>query len=119
MRDANGERTFVDQSNRGAYEAHEGIGRGYCLLGNVMDKGVGLLCREKCGSETTSDRSSISQKRRICATREEVGLGGVVVHRECENRQRGKGITMCRRGAGCKRRTDVRQPIKPRRLRSA
>ena len=38
VRDANDERTFVNQSNRGAYEAHKGIWRGYCSLGNVMDR---------------------------------------------------------------------------------
>ena len=60
---------------------------------------------EKCGSKTTSDRPLTNQKRRICVTREEVGLGGVVVHRECDKIGRGKGITVCRRegGAGCKR----------------
>ena len=38
MRDANDEQTFVGQSNCGAYEAHEGIWRGYYSLGNVMDR---------------------------------------------------------------------------------
>ena len=33
VRDANDERTFVNQSNRGAYEAHKGIGRGIARWG--------------------------------------------------------------------------------------
>ena len=60
-----------------------------------MDKkGMGLPRRgEKCGSKTTSDQLLTNQKRRICVTREGVGLGGVVVHWECDKIGReGRGL---------------------------